>query len=151
MSIFYDIIRIEKTKEATMKDQTILIIICVGLFLGLLVSLFFEIKKRRAEKKARKEFVAKPCYREAGLDLQMGKHFPRKEGEKDWEYVKRIFPEIHKNDPMWAICILFGKSITQIRGANRDLAMDFLTSKPKPSPFEAKNFAKGFFDDPAYD
>jgi hypothetical protein len=105
--------------------------------------------KPKIKTEKQKSIPATPYLRGKGLDLQMSKYFPRKEGEEDWEYVKRIFPEVHKKNPAGAVSILFGRSITELSGVNRQLAGDFLMSEP--SSYDIKNFLRGFPRDPAYD
>ena len=101
---------------------------------------------------------AKPyILRGDNLDRQIGKSFPRTEGEKDWPYVKRIFLAVCKDKPGYessAISILFGKSITELDGNNKWLAGTFMMEigrcRPNQRLRKAESFLKGFGNwDPA--
>jgi hypothetical protein len=121
--------------------------------------LCFILSKVLSRKKPKTATLEAPCapllpyiYRGKNLD-KIKEHFPGKDGEEDWEYVKRIFPEMCVENPEGAVTLLIGKSVTEMDSTYKWLAQTFLAkfynSKTQKRSREISNFLRGFGSDPA--
>ncbi|MDD3102241.1 MAG: hypothetical protein PHE59_03785 [Patescibacteria group bacterium] len=90
-------------------------------------------------------------YNLKGLDL------PRQEGESDWEYRQRVFPELYfKKGFTVAISMLMGCSVTELSDTEKMVLLSSMPNEPenmnshgrKQFLFQLKNFARGFSEDP---
>jgi len=123
-------------------------------FISFALSFFYiyknkkRIRKLNEQQKNTTDTQETYLIRGENLDRIVVNKFPRITDEQDWEYVKRIFPSLCGENPNSAVSILFGKSITELDGANKYLAGTFLLSNKKPR--DIKMFLKGFHGDPAY-
>ncbi len=95
----------------------------------------------------REKIFKKYLLRGKNLDHAVEIQFSRNENEKDWDYVKRIFPLIYEDNPVGAVNILFGKSILDLDDIKKEFAESALSFS---DPQEIKNFLNGFKKDPAY-
>jgi len=73
--------------------------------------------------------------------------FERKPGESDWNFRKRIFPELWQQSRDNALMVLFGGyPLTDFNEIDQLLAMDLMMRNPGPA--ELAKFADGFAGDP---
>lgn len=87
-------------------------------------------------------------YKGESLTLRLKEYgYSRREGESDWDFRKRIFPDLYQRDPDRAMEFLIGGSAAEWDEINKVLCLGFL-SKGKPSQQELVDFAEGFTDDP---
>ncbi len=85
-----------------------------------------------------------------------GLGIPRQDGESDWEYRKRVFPELYlRKGFSVAVSVLMGCSVTELSGEDK-MVLRYLPIEPKQMnnrgrkqfAFQLKNFARGFPQDP---
>ncbi|HEX8974829.1 MAG TPA: hypothetical protein VF817_05120 [Patescibacteria group bacterium] len=72
----------------------------------------------------------------------------RNENEGDWDFRKRVFPDLFEKDPGRALEFLMGASATEWEEMDKMLC-SILLMKGKPGRRELADFAKGFGWDPA--
>lgn len=75
--------------------------------------------------------------------------FTRINGETDWAFRKRVFPDLHEKDSGCAYEFLLGKSVAEWHEVEKVLVLGLgLESKGSPSRSELIKFAEGFASDP---
>lgn len=89
-------------------------------------------------------------YKGESLNLRLQEYgFARKNGESDWDFRKRIFPDLFQKVPDGrALEFLFGSSAAEWNEMDKLLVL-VLMEKGKPSYNELVKFAKGFGWDPS--
>ncbi|MFZ4632298.1 MAG: hypothetical protein ACOYL8_03825 [Patescibacteria group bacterium] len=90
--------------------------------------------------------MARPC-RGTNLDKQLKNFFIRNKEEKDWDFVKRIFPTVFRRNPSGALSILFGKPLESLGGPNHALTIFFLKRYYKSSSKKRELYLQMFIDD----
>lgn len=88
------------------------------------------------------------AYRGDGLDNHLrilGQE--RLPGETDWDFRKRVFPEVFEQDRRWAFEILIGKE-PQDWGPVLETLFQELSLGKNPTPFELVAFSCQWSEDP---
>lgn len=87
-------------------------------------------------------------YKDESLTIRLKEYgFTRRSGENDWNFRKRVFPDMYQKDPGRAMEFLMGESAAEWDEMGNLLYLA-LVSKGKPSHDELIRFAKGFAADP---
>jgi len=73
--------------------------------------------------------------------------FDRKPEENDWDFRKRVFPDIFQENPITAIEFLLGYCAVDWIDLDKNLIQMFLSQSPH-NRASLKNFAEGWADDP---
>ena len=85
-----------------------------------------------------------------------GLGIPRQDGESDWEYRKRAFPELYlRKGFSVAVSVLMGCSVTELSDVDK-MVLGCLPTEPeqmnsrgrKHLAYQLKSFARGFPEDP---
>lgn len=82
--------------------------------------------------------------------------FPRQEGESDWEYRRRVFPEIYLEKGFFtAVSVLMGCNVSELSDMDR-VSLSYLPTELREMKqygrqrllYHLRNFAQGFLEDP---
>lgn len=90
----------------------------------------------------------KPAFQGEALDLQLallGQY--RQPGESDWDFRKRVFPEIFDHDRRWAYEVLIGKKWSGFSPLEEALFQGLSLGK-NPTKQELTKFANDWEADP---
>lgn len=98
-------------------------------------------------------------YEGYSLTRYLGPGFPRQDGESDWEYRKRVFPELYLREGFsTAVSVLMGCSVTELSDVDKmvlgclsreSIPVQQMNSRErKQFLYQLKNFARGFPEDP---
>jgi len=89
-------------------------------------------------------------YKGEGLTLRLKEYgYDRKRGESDWDFRKRVFPDLYQKDPSRALEFLMGDSAAEWGETEVFFCSCLtLTTKGQPSRYDLVKFADGFADDP---
>ena len=92
---------------------------------------------------------AKTCsYKGENLELRLKEYgFKREDGENDWSFRKRTFPDLYLKNPEMAMNFLFGANGNEWGGLDKFLHLAFLMENDT-SRKNLKKFAEGFAADP---
>lgn len=87
-------------------------------------------------------------YKGENLTLRLKEYgYSRNQGESDWDFRKRVFPDLYQQDPDRALEFLMGSSAADWNDMEKILVLA-LASKGVPSHQELVKFAEGFTADP---
>lgn len=87
-------------------------------------------------------------YKGESLTLRLKEYgYTRKDGESDWDFRRRIFPDFYEQNAHSALEFLMGGSAAEWNEIDKVLCL-LLVRKGKPNHHELVKFAKGFSIDP---
>jgi len=115
---------------------------------GLPEPLFEKANEILKGKEGEKPVSTSDMYKGDSLTLRLKEYgFTRREGESDWEFRQRIFPDLYQKSPDQAMEFLMGASATEWNDLDKMLCLNFMTEKTKDQS-RLKWFAEGFAADP---
>ena len=90
-------------------------------------------------------------FKDQSLDLRLRQYgFIRQCGENDWDFRRRIFPDLYQLDPNRAMEFLYGSSAADWEDLDRRTAVVFVDEHEHDATRDDLIlFAKGFLEDPA--